>query len=930
MRTVALVALVALAVTGVALATLAPPLAHAAPPPAVHLDEVALLATPVDGDGVWRPVVRVDDLDELAPHEIEDLLEQVAAYVPDSAARVDPHITAAQGTRRLEDLLPAVTPVPNKEAPPRSRPADHPGIADGALSGKAIYLSQCHGLRWYDTLGRFSTQRGNNFDTVEDFHNPEGMNQYLTVYLENAGANVFTVKERDHTAESVIVDDTDPGFRLSGGDARNAGRGWGRQSTWAYGGEPFRSGGTQRVPADGGSVATWTLEAPRDDEYAVYVSWDSAAEHASDAHYRITHAGGVIDRRFDQRVHGSTWQYVDTLWIPADRPLKIELIADSAEPGRFLSIDAARIGGGTGVIERHGETTDRPRWEESAILATQYNGAPPSVYDPWNERDGSDPTARSRWADWEHPSGEDALYLSWHSNATSNGSARGTVTYIYEGNSGAAFAGSSDFAWAVQDELVDAFRTNWEPGWTDRGVKSAAFAEVNPGHNNEMPAILVELAFHDNEVDSAYLKHPQFRLDASRAMYRGTVRYFAERDGTTPVYLPEAPVGLTLTHSESGELRLTWRDGPTGAPYGDSPTGYLVQTSADGRAWDEGFAVTGRSTTLQARAGQTRFVRVMATNDGGISFASEVVGARRSSQGYAPVLVVDAFDRYETGQLEWEWVPFSLGNLRRLDADRINPHDIVVPHGRAIAAARWPFDSVSDERIGDVDLSRYAIIVWATGEESTGDETLSAAQQQVLREFWSGGGALWVSGAELLWDLDAKGSQADRAFATEVLGATMQSDDADTYEATGSGILAGLDLTFEPSLAPYPVEWPDVLASSRPAIATYGSGGVAGVLGERVATFGFPFEAINSAPARGALAAALLPALAPDYEPPDDGDDPIDPDERGENRSEAPGRHPIAETRGCGCQSSPPAAWWALLPALVLLSRRRRAPHRAA
>ena len=40
------------------------------------------------------------------------------------------------------------------------------GVEDGGLSGKAVYLSQCHGWIWFDSLGRFSTQRGNLHDTV--------------------------------------------------------------------------------------------------------------------------------------------------------------------------------------------------------------------------------------------------------------------------------------------------------------------------------------------------------------------------------------------------------------------------------------------------------------------------------------------------------------------------------------------------------------------------------------------------------------------------------------------------------------------------------------------------------------------------------------------------------------------------------------------
>ena len=78
--------------------------------------------------------------------------------------------------------------------------------------------------------------------------------------------------------------------------------------------------------------------------------------NATDAHYRITHPGGTIDRWYDQTVHGSTWQYVDELWLTAGQSLTVELVGD-ATTGSWLSADAVRIGGGMDDISRHGETT---------------------------------------------------------------------------------------------------------------------------------------------------------------------------------------------------------------------------------------------------------------------------------------------------------------------------------------------------------------------------------------------------------------------------------------------------------------------------------------------------------------------------------------------------------------------------------------------
>ena len=898
------------------LALLAPPLAMAHPEP-----ELTVAPAPVDLDGVWRPTIRLAT--PPTPAEIEAILETISADAPFDALHIDPIVETPSGPVRLEALLPPPAAVPDKGPAPQSAPIVHPGRADGALSGKAIYLSQCHGVIWYESLNRFSTQRGNLFDTVEDLHNPEAMNQFLSAYLENAGAATYAVKERDHNPTWAILDNDDggSGYEEIGEAFASGGRGWRTPSILRYGDDPFRGGTSRSMPAAGGNIARFTITPSTTGYQAIYVSWLSGADHAADAHLRITHPGGVLDRQFDQRVHGSTWQYVETLWLEADRPVVVEWVADGRDASKRVSIDAVRIGGGTGIVERYGRTTGRPRWEEGAILATQLNGAPPSVYDAFGDGvDGNDVSARSRWAAWEAPAGEDALYLSWHSNATANGTARGTVTYIYEGSAGAPVRGSYDLAAAVQREMVDAFRANWEPGWQDRGVKSAAFGEVNPSHNREMPSALVELAFHDNATDVTYLKHPAFRRDAARAMYRGIVRYFAERDGVAPVFLPEPPVGLVLVH-DGGQLRLSWRAGAVGGPDGDAPTGYLVQRSADGKAFDAGFAVSGTSTTIDAAPGETVFVRVVATNDGGISFPSEVVGARRSPTGETPVLVVGAFDRFETGQLDWENLPFSLGNVRRFRWERVNPYDIVAPHGRAIADAGWYFDSIADEALGDIDLSDYRLVVWATGEESTADETFDPAQQRALRAFWLDGGAIWASGAEILWDLDPRGSAEDKAFAAEVLGASLQDDSAGTDRAEGVGPLADLDLSFPAAQAPYPIEWPDVLASGRPVIARYGTGGTAGVFGERVALFGFPFEAIADDGVRAEVAARLLPALVPGYTPPDPTEMPVDPEDPGDG----PPRTRIGEARACGCAAGPGGAGpVALLLALVVARRRRR------
>jgi len=832
----------------------------------------------------------------------------------------------------LRDLqLPAP---PNKPRAARSAPVTHVGEVSGALSGRAVYVSQCHGWMWYDSVGAFLTQRGNTHGTVEDFHNPEGANAFLIPYLENAGASVFTARERDMSVASWIVDNADSGYSETGSSFQSGPLGWGRLAEHDYGDNPFRAGDFRWFDAGSGDVASWTVDVDIAGVYAIYVSWETRVKGEPNAHYRIHHPGGTIHRFFDQTAHGSTWQFVESLYLEPGRPLVIELVGDGT-PGNELSADAVRVGGGMDITKRRGQINHRPLWEASALHYTQFLGAPPSVYDVYENGVGTDHSSRSAWASWEHPSGEDAVYLSWHSNAAS-GSARGTSVYYAGGGDGPdaaecyypAVDGSYDLAKAVVDQIIDSARALWDPQWLMRhgdGVATACFSEVNPALNGEIPSALVELAFHDNETDANFLKHPRYRRDAARAMYHGIVDYFAARDGLPPVYLPEPPAALRFTHNNAGQLVLSWRPGPSGSVFGDPADTWKVELSFDGRIWHDSFFVDGPSAVVDVLEGQRVFARVSGVNDGGQSFASEVVGARRSPEGYAPVLVVGAFDRFDRGTLHTRTPSSALGQIVKMDVAAMNPGDTIAVHGTAVADAGWYFDSVQDERVEDLDLDAWDVIIWAAGEDSTVDEAVSTGQQEALAGFVSRGGALWISGAEVLWDLDYKGAQTDKAFASGTLGAWMVADDSGTDRVNGADLLSGVSLDFGWDVGgAYPVEYPDVVGTDGVVLAEYDGGDVAVAMTDQVVVWGFPFETVADPLARAEVAIRLLPELAPHIEPPvaedqteapeQPGPDPVDPDDP---PVEAP---PL----GCGCVSSGTSGSMVPLALFVVAGTRRR------
>jgi hypothetical protein len=83
-----------------------------------------------------------------------------------------------------------------------SRPYD---VSRG-LEGKHIALWQSHGKYFINKTGEWGWQRPRLFCTTEDQFTQSFILPYVIPMLENAGANVFTPRERDTQKQEVIVD----------------------------------------------------------------------------------------------------------------------------------------------------------------------------------------------------------------------------------------------------------------------------------------------------------------------------------------------------------------------------------------------------------------------------------------------------------------------------------------------------------------------------------------------------------------------------------------------------------------------------------------------------------------------------------------------------------------------------------------------------
>jgi hypothetical protein len=311
---------------------------------------------------------------------------------------------------------------------------------------------------------------------------------------------------------------------------------------------------------------------------------------------------------------------------------------------------------------------------------------------------------------------------------------------------------------------------------------------------------------------------------------------------------PAAPELLWVVNDGTGtSVTASW-EGVEGAE------GYYLWASPSGRVWRRDEALYTVETTEQLTGldadGQVA-VRVTAVSAEGESDPSDVYTARVAAVP-SPLLLVDGNER-------WQREPVSENTLGA-------GHGFLVHYGEAIDALAY--DSVSNGAVaaGAVSLDDYGAVVWAVAEDSVDDHSFDLAEQALLTAYTGGGGDLFVTGAEIGWDLVEYGTADEAAFFNQTLRAEYLGDDADTYYVEGSGgIFADLPLTGFYAPDGIDARFPDQLAPHAGSIATLdyvgGAGGVAGIEYEgdyRLVYFGFPFESIDGAPERARVMSRVL------------------------------------------------------------------------
>lgn len=547
-----------------------------------------------------------------------------------------------------------------------------PYFVSHGLFDRHLSLWASHG-RYYDgKKDRWKWQRPNLFGTTEDLFTQTIVIPYLIPMLENAGAVVFTPRERDWQKNEVIVDNGGRGYVEDSGKetwktAQEKGFAY-HAGTYRDGENPFTQGTARAVKTTKKADVSWASyqpNIPQGGKYAVYVSYQSLKNSVSDAQYIVMHKGQRTVFKVNQQMGGGTWVYLGTFdFDRGNNEFNRVVVTNSSSESGVVTTDAVRFGGGMGNIERGGSCSGMPRCLEGARYSAQWAGAPYSVYSSKNGSDdyGDDINVRSNMTNWlaggstyvptlEGKKVPIELSLAVHSDAgytTVNDSIIGSLaictTSFNDGrlNSGVSRMISHDFAdsllTGLQRDISGKYRK-----WTRRYLWDRNYSETR---KPEVPSAIIETMSHQNFADMRRGLDPNFRFTLARSLYKTILRFVNGNHSVPSVVQPLPVSNFRIERNSSGGLRLSWiaekdEQEPTAVP-----TSYIVYTSEDGMGFDNGTVVYTSSFDFEAKKGVNYCFKVTALNRGGESFPSETLAAYLSKSAHAKdILVVDGFSR---------------------------------------------------------------------------------------------------------------------------------------------------------------------------------------------------------------------------------------------------------------------------------------------
>lgn len=771
-----------------------------------------------------------------------------------------------------------------------------------------ILLWQSHGWYYNNREKRWEWQRPRLFQIIEDLLPASFTIPYLIPMLENAGANVFVPRERDVQTNEVIVDNdmsdthsyiekSDFGFEWKTSSVP----GFGMKNHVLSGNEnPFKMGTSRFTNASDKETASvsWNPLIPESGEYAVYISYPASDKNVSDAAYLVNHSGGVTEFSVNQQIGGNTWIYLGKFHFKEGRKNDqgVTLSNISKEQGKIVSADAVRFGGGMGIIERNGQTSGRPKFMEGARYWLQFAGMPDTlVYNLNNDSDDykDDYQSRAEYGNYlfGNPFGPNKkrdetglgipidLSLAFHTDAgiTRNDTVIGTLMiYSIPGMDSLHIFPDSvyrlanrDLSDIVQTQIVDDIRLKYDSVWTRRQLMNSLYSEAA---RPNFPSMLLELLAHQNFFDMKFALDPRFRFDASRAIYKGMLRFLSFQYGYDYVVQPLPVKNFSAQLSKDGKLELKWNPDLDETEATAVPDKYILYTRIDDNGFDNGKIINANSYTIEKlETGKLYSFKVTALNSGGESFASEILSACWLGESASVALVVNGFDRiappasvetkifsgftdfvdegvpykYDFGYTgsQYNFDPFSEwesddkpghgASSSNFETKIIagNTFDYASLHGKLILKNGISFCSANSKAVinGTVDLKRYPFVDLILGEQKKTPmpkytdqfefETFPAGLQNKLKDYLTAGGKLFLSGAYAGSDLySANDDSTSIRFANEVLKYYLRSGHAvksgKIYSINNDFINKDFTFEFNTSFndSIYKVEAPDAIA----------------------------------------------------------------------------------------------------------------------
>jgi hypothetical protein len=552
-------------------------------------------------------------------------------------------------------------------------------ITEG-LQGRHISLWASHG-RYYDNkTGQWKWQRPQLFGTTEDLFTQTIVVPYLIPMLENAGAIVFTPRERVWQREEVIIDN-DGSKRnyieaTSHGkwkDTPNAGFAF-HDTAYVDNENPFEAGTARMAKTTNSksrySLASYQPDFPKTGHYAVYVSYQTLDNSIDNAEYTVWHKGERTVFHVNQQMGGGTWVYLGTFeFDEGEHNYGMVSLSNHSKHKGVVSADAVRFGGGMGNIVPEGHNgrvrpSGLPRWAEAAKYSVQWFGFPYKIHtEPFGDNDyNNDINSRSAAVNYlsggsvYNPQREDGLKVpldisvAFHTDAgvkTDDAFVGSLGVYMTDFNEGKTGAGMDRF---VSRDLISMFLTNFTTDlkkyrWQVRQLWNRNYGEARAPMP---PACILEMLSHQNFADMRMAYDPHFKFDLSRSVYKTIVKYIAtlyQRDYVIQP-LPVENFAITL-NEQKRTATLSWT--PVDDPL--EPTAkakeYILYTRRGHQGFDNGVVVKGTSHAVELNPDEVYSFKVTALNEGGESFPSEVLSCGISSQNKGTVLVVNAFTRLE-------------------------------------------------------------------------------------------------------------------------------------------------------------------------------------------------------------------------------------------------------------------------------------------